>query len=60
LPADPDRPDNLFEVVPGDRGAHGPFDDRAKPWSMQLALVRSRDWLLSAAAVGAVLAARRR
>jgi short-subunit dehydrogenase len=60
LPADPDRPDNLFEVVPGDRGAHGPFDDRAKPRSVQLALIRSRDWLLSAAAVGAVLAARRR
>jgi len=27
-PAEP-RPDNLFEPVPGDHGAHGTFDDRA-------------------------------
>jgi NAD(P)-dependent dehydrogenase (short-subunit alcohol dehydrogenase family) len=29
-PADPNRPDNLFEVVPGDPGPHGPFDSQAK------------------------------
>jgi short-subunit dehydrogenase len=29
-PADPNRPDNLFDLVPGDRGAHGPFDAQAK------------------------------
>src|SRR4051794_208397 len=29
-PVDPNRPDNLFEPVPGDRGAHGPFDAEAK------------------------------
>jgi short-subunit dehydrogenase len=31
-----DRPDNLFEPVPGSFGAHGRFDDRAtgrSPWS---------------------------
>ena len=27
-PEDPDRPDNLFEPVPGDFGAHGRFDRR--------------------------------
>jgi short-subunit dehydrogenase len=29
-PVDPNRPDNLFEPVPGDPGAHGPFDADAK------------------------------
>jgi short-subunit dehydrogenase len=28
-PLRPDRPDNLYDPVPGDRGAHGRFDDRA-------------------------------
>jgi short-subunit dehydrogenase len=33
-PAKPkDRPGNLFEPPPGDPGAHGDFDDRAKPRS---------------------------
>jgi hypothetical protein len=27
--------DNLYEPVPGDHGAHGRFDDQAKPWSGQ-------------------------
>ncbi len=30
-PAEPDRADNLFQPVPGDFGAHGRFDDRARP-----------------------------
>jgi NAD(P)-dependent dehydrogenase (short-subunit alcohol dehydrogenase family) len=35
-PADPDRPNNLWEPVPGDHGAHGVFDDRANDHSLQL------------------------
>jgi NAD(P)-dependent dehydrogenase (short-subunit alcohol dehydrogenase family) len=35
-PVEPGRPDNLFEPVPGDFGAHGRFDERAKPRSVQL------------------------
>jgi len=31
-PEDPDRPDNLWEPLPGDAGAHGVFDDRAQPF----------------------------
>jgi hypothetical protein len=31
-----DRPDNLYEPVPGGRGAHGRFDERAKSSSPQL------------------------
>src|SRR5579863_4642058 len=30
---DPDRPNNLWEPVPGDRGAHGSFDRRARDYS---------------------------
>ncbi len=32
---DPDRPNNLWEPVEGDRGAHGIFDDRAYSYSPQ-------------------------
>lgn len=35
-PVSPDRPDNLFEPVPGDHGAHGIFDNRAHASSVQL------------------------
>ena len=37
-PADPDRPNNLCEPMPGDWGAHGSFDRRARPRRWQLAL----------------------
>ena len=33
---DPNRPDNLWQPVPGDHGAHGAFDARAHSWSPQL------------------------
>jgi NAD(P)-dependent dehydrogenase (short-subunit alcohol dehydrogenase family) len=32
---DPDRPDNLYQAVPGDHGAHGDFDNRAKDRSWE-------------------------
>jgi NADP-dependent 3-hydroxy acid dehydrogenase YdfG len=35
-PADPHRPDNLFQPVAGDHGAHGPFRDRERRHSLQL------------------------
>ena len=35
-PADPHRPNNLWEPVPGDHGAQGVFDRRATNWSAQL------------------------
>lgn len=37
-PRDVDAPDNLFEPVPGDHGAHGSFDARAKRASYELSL----------------------
>lgn len=55
-PADPDRPDNLFEALPGDRGAHGRFDDQAKPDSLQLrATARRRELVAGGAALVAGL-----
>ncbi len=35
-PEDPNRPDNLWQPVPGDHGAHGAFDERGKDCSPQL------------------------
>jgi NAD(P)-dependent dehydrogenase (short-subunit alcohol dehydrogenase family) len=32
---DPNRPDNLYQPFPGDHGAHGAFDERAKTWSVE-------------------------
>lgn len=43
----PDRPDNLFEPVAAEFGAHGIFDDRAKSSSIQSSLDR-QFWDLSA------------
>jgi hypothetical protein len=49
-PEDPTRPDNLWEPVRGDWGAHGRFDDRSHPVSRELQLRLNRDWLLLAGA----------
>jgi short-subunit dehydrogenase len=64
LPPD-DRPDNLFEPVGHDEGAHGPFADRSHGHSLQLWLATHRGWLAAAggaaaAAAGALAGARRR
>ncbi len=48
-PIDPRRRDNLHAPVPGDHGAHGPFDRRAHRASVQAWLSRHRGWLLGAA-----------
>ena len=49
-----DRPDNLWEPVPGDHGAHGVFDDRAHAHSPQLWASQHKSWLATAslAAIG--------
>jgi short-subunit dehydrogenase len=46
----PDRPDNLFEPVPGDHGAHGVFDGEAHGKSPQLWVTKNRRWLALAGA----------
>ncbi len=46
----PERPDNLFEPVPGDHGAHGIFDDEAYDSSPQLWATKNRAWIALAGA----------
>jgi hypothetical protein len=50
-PADPDRPDNLWEPLPGDHGAHGRFDGRSRSFSIELWLRMNRE-LAAVAGVG--------
>jgi NAD(P)-dependent dehydrogenase (short-subunit alcohol dehydrogenase family) len=57
IPIDPDRPDYLYAPLSGDLGAHGRFDDQAKPRSRQLALTKRKRPLAAAAAGAAALAA---
>jgi NAD(P)-dependent dehydrogenase (short-subunit alcohol dehydrogenase family) len=54
-PEDPNRPANLWKPVPRDAGAHGRFDDRAHPRSLQLWASMHRR--AAAASAGAALAA---
>jgi NAD(P)-dependent dehydrogenase (short-subunit alcohol dehydrogenase family) len=56
-PADPDRPTNLWRPVEDDRGAHGGFDQRSHPRSLQLWATTHRGWLALAGAAGAGIAA---
>ena len=44
-PEDRQRPNNLWEPVPGDHGAHGDFDARAHSVSPQLWTNTHRAWL---------------
>jgi len=52
-----DAPDNLYETLPGDPGAHGRFDDQARQTTLWTSL-RLRRWLVggAAAAAGAAVA----
>lgn len=48
----PDRPDNLFQPVPGDHGAHGAFDARAHRHSWELWASEYKGLVTGALAVG--------
>lgn len=50
----PDRPDNLYQPVGGDPGAHGRFDARAHPHSPQLWTDMHRNWIAGGLLAGAV------
>ena len=60
-PVSPDRAVNLWSPVPGDHGAHGRFDRRARSFSSQLWIDTHRGLLAAAMAIagGAALLARR-
>jgi short-subunit dehydrogenase len=51
-----ERPDNLFAPLPGDHGAHGRFDDRARSSSTELWMATHRG-LLACAGLGLCVAA---
>jgi len=53
-PVDPRRGDNLFEPLPGDRGAHGDFDRAAKTRSVQWRITRHRRALALAGGGGSL------
>lgn len=60
-PADPDRPDNFWEPLPGDHGSHGRFDDQSRTFSPQLWATERRKGImattLAGIGVGAAVAA---
>lgn len=50
-PEDPNRPNNLWEPVAGDHGAHGSFDGLAEASSFELWTVTHSKWLAAAACI---------
>jgi short-subunit dehydrogenase len=52
--ADHAKPDNLYEPVGGDPGAHGRFDSRAHAFSPQLWTSLHRDWVIGGLLLGIV------
>lgn len=53
-PRDPDQPHNLWEPVPGDHGARGPFTERAQATSWQLWAAMNRERLAAFSAFSAL------
>jgi short-subunit dehydrogenase len=54
-PADPNRPDNFWQPVPGDHGAHGQFDNLARRFSIQLWATKHRTALLAGLGLAATV-----
>jgi hypothetical protein len=55
----PDRPDNLWQPVRSGLGAHGPFDQESRPFSLQAELSTHRGWIaLTCGMIGAALCLR--
>lgn len=55
-PADPNMPNNLWEPIPGDHGAHGNFGENAADFSPELWLSMNRNKILAgAAALGGII-----
>jgi hypothetical protein len=57
-PISADRPDNLYRPadVSKDFGAHGEFDEKAKPRSWETELIMNRQWLAAGAALAGAAA----
>jgi len=56
-PANPNMPNNLWEPIPGDHGAHGNFGENAADFSPELWLSMNRNKILAGAAIlGGIIA----
>ncbi len=56
----PDRPDNVWHPVPTTLGAHGPFDKRSRPFSLEAQVSKHRGWVvLGCGVVGAAIGAKK-
>jgi hypothetical protein len=51
-PADPDKPDNFWEPLPGDHGSHGRFDDQSRNFSPQLWVTERRKGIMATTLAG--------
>lgn len=59
-PDPPDRPNNLWQPVATTFGAHGPFERKARPFSLEAQVSKHRGWFVfGCGLVGAVLFAKR-
>lgn len=54
-PEDPQRKDNLWEPLPGDHGAHGPFTENARKFSPQVWLTTHPNTIVVSAVIAAGL-----
>ena len=52
-PEDPNRRDNLWEPIPGDHGAHGPFTEKSYSFSPQLWVSKNRGLVAGVLSVAA-------
>jgi len=50
IPDNPDRPNNLWDYVPGRHSAHGPFDNQSVTFSPQVFLDLHHGWFAAAGA----------
>lgn len=55
-PRDPDRPNNLWDPVPGDQGTRGAFSDRSRDSSLQFWVAKHRNALAASLASALTLA----
>lgn len=60
IPDSPDRPHNLWQPVTTTLGAHGPFDTKSRPLSLEAQVSKHRGWLMfGCGLIGAAICARK-
>jgi NAD(P)-dependent dehydrogenase (short-subunit alcohol dehydrogenase family) len=60
IPDSPDRPNNVYRPVPTSLGAHGPFETKSRPFSLEAEVSKHRGWFVfGCGVIGAALCARR-